>query len=37
MLTAKQKVQSILDKLPEDANVEDIQYRIYVVQKVERG
>lgn len=37
MLTAKEEVQKILDQLPDDANLEDIQYHIYVVQNVERG
>lgn len=27
----------ILDALPEDASLEDIQYHIYVKQKVDRG
>ena len=35
--TAKEEVLKILDELPDDASLEDIQYRIYVVQKVERG
>ena len=37
MLTAKEEVQKILDQLPTDASLEDIQYHIYVVQNVERG
>lgn len=37
MNTAKAEVQAILDQLPDDASLEDIQYRIYVRQKVERG
>lgn len=37
MLTAKEEVKKILDKLPDDASLEDIQYHIYVVQNVERG
>lgn len=35
--TAKQEVQNILKNLPEDASLEDIQYHIYVCQKVARG
>jgi predicted transcriptional regulator len=35
--TAKQEVQKILEQLPEDATLEDIQYHIYVRQKVEQG
>ncbi len=37
MPTAKEEVKKILDNLPDDASLEDIQYQIYVVQKVERG
>ena len=36
-MTAKDKVRRILAQLPEDASLEDIQYHIYVRQKVERG
>jgi predicted transcriptional regulator len=35
--TAKQEVQKILEHLPEDATIEDIQYHIYVRQKIEQG
>jgi hypothetical protein len=27
----------MLDRLPDDVTLEDIQYRIYVCQKVQRG
>lgn len=37
METAKQQVQEILENLPEDASLEDIQYHIYVRQKIEQG
>jgi predicted transcriptional regulator len=37
METAKEQVQQILEQLPEDASLEDIQYHIYVRQKVEQG
>ncbi len=37
METPKQQVQEILEKLPEDASLEDIQYHIYVRQKIEQG
>lgn len=37
METAKQQVQEILEKLPDDASLEDIQYHIYVRQKIEQG
>ncbi len=37
MKTAKKDVRKILDQLPDDASLEDIQYHIYVCQKIERG
>ena len=37
MATAKEEVRKLLDSLPDDATYEDIQYHLYVVQKVERG
>jgi len=37
METPKQQVQEILESLPEDASLEDIQYHIYVRQKIEQG
>ncbi len=37
MSTAKEEVQKLLDTLPESATYEDIQYHIYVREKVERG
>lgn len=37
METAKEQVQQILDQLPHDASLEDIQYHSYVRQKIEQG
>ena len=37
MGTAKETVRKILDKIPDDASLEDIQYHIYVREKIERG
>ena len=37
MDTAKSQVQQILEMLPEDASLEDIQYHIYVRQKIQQG
>ena len=37
MLAAKDEVISLLDKLPDDTSLEDIQYHIYIQQKIERG
>jgi predicted transcriptional regulator len=35
--TAKQEVQQLLADLPDDATLEDIQYHIYVKQKIAQG
>jgi len=37
MAPAKEEVRRILELLPDDASLEDIQYHIYVRQKIERG
>ena len=37
MSTAKQEVRLLLDQIPDDATFEDIQYHIYVREKIERG
>jgi hypothetical protein len=35
--SAKDEVRALLEKLPDDASLNDIQYHIYVRQKIERG
>jgi hypothetical protein len=37
MSTAKHDVELLLDKLPDNSSVEDIQYHLYVFDKVRRG
>ncbi len=37
MVTAKQEVESLLSKLPDDCSLEDIQYHLYVIEKVRHG
>ncbi|MBW4498479.1 MAG: hypothetical protein KME57_02530 [Scytonema hyalinum WJT4-NPBG1] len=37
MTTTKEKVQSLLSKLPDDCSVEDVQYHLYVLEKVRQG
>lgn len=37
MSAAKQEVLNILEGLSDDASLEDIQYHIYVRQKIDRG
>ena len=37
MSTVKEEVRRLLDQLPEDITMEDVQYHLYVRQKIERG
>ncbi len=37
MSTTKEKVKSLLNKLPDDCSIEDVQYHLYVVQKIRQG
>ena len=37
MQTAKQDVRDMLDRLPEGSTYEDIQYHLYVLEKIRRG
>ena len=37
MATPKSEVTSMLKGLPEDSSFEDIQYHLYVLEKVKRG
>ena len=37
MKTAKEEVRELLDHLPDDSSLDDIQYHIYVRQKVQKG
>jgi len=37
MQIAKQQVASMLQKLPEDCSLEDIQYHLYVIEKIKNG
>ncbi len=37
MSTAKEEVRKLLEQLPDDSSFEDIQYHIYVREKIERG
>ncbi len=36
-MTAKQEVRSLLEKLPDNCSIEDIQYHLYVLEKVRSG
>ncbi len=35
--TAKQEVEQLLGHLPDDSTLEDIQYHVYVLEKIRRG
>ena len=37
MSTAKEEVQTLLNSLPDDCSLEDIQYHLYVIEKVNNG
>ena len=37
MNNVKEEVRKMLDQLPDDVSFEDVQYHIYVRQKLERG
>ena len=36
-MTAKEQAQHILDHLPDDADLDDIHYHLYVLQCIEAG
>ncbi|MHB1661109.1 MAG: hypothetical protein ACYCTD_03305 [bacterium] len=37
MQTAKKEVADLLNRLPDNCTLEDVQYHLYVIQKIERG
>ena len=37
MGTAKQEIETLLKTLPEDCTLEDVQYHLYVMEKIQRG
>ncbi|GAB3012181.1 hypothetical protein [Bowmanella dokdonensis] len=37
MQVAKSEVQELLDQMPEQCELEELQYRLYVLEKVKRG
>ena len=37
MQTAKHEVESLLSKLPDSCSIEDIQYHLYVIEKIRNG
>ena len=36
-MQAKQAVRDLLDRMPDDCSLEDVQYHLYVLQSIERG
>lgn len=36
-MPAKEQVRILLDQLPDNCSIEDVQYGIYVIEKVRRG
>ena len=37
MSTAKHEVENLLKSLPDDCTLEDVQYHLYVLEKIRRG
>jgi len=37
MSAIRDEVTSLLNRLPEDASIEDVQYHLYVIEKVRNG
>ena len=37
MSTAKDEVEALLEKLPDECTLEDIQYHLFVVEKIRHG
>ncbi|MEE9494610.1 MAG: hypothetical protein V3W04_14710 [Gammaproteobacteria bacterium] len=37
MNTAKDEVKTLLDTLPDECTLEDVQYYLYIVEKIQRG
>ncbi len=37
MVAVKQEAQKIIQSLPDDCTYEDIQYHLYVVEKIKKG
>ena len=37
MGTAKEEIEALLTRLPDDCSVEDVQYHLYVLEKVRLG
>ncbi len=36
-MTTKERVQEVLDRLPDDCSLDEVLYHLYVLQAVDRG
>jgi len=36
-MTVKEQVRKMIDELPDKCTVEDVQYRLYVIEKIRKG
>ncbi len=36
-MTTKERVQEVLDRLPDDCSLDEVLYNLYVLQTVDRG
>ena len=36
-MTAKETMRALLERLPDDCTLDDVQYHLYVVQAIARG
>ncbi len=37
MNTVKEEIKTLLERLPDDCTIEDIQYHLYVLGKIQKG
>lgn len=37
MSTVKEDIQSLLERLPDDCTLEDVQYHLYILEKIHQG
>ena len=37
MSTIKQDLEALVQRLPEDCTIEDVQYQLYILEKIRRG
>jgi predicted transcriptional regulator len=36
-MDTKARIRELLDRLPDDCTIEDVQYHLYVLDKIDRG